>query len=452
MALLYGDTFEPKISKDEACRMALPYYPWELDCDYTPKDTDYPFSRSPLFDSNIWGSYKQSSEVTDGVFADPSWVLNANTSLDNGNFQSNKAPGWSNRLKRCFDVVTFPLQYGPSQIGDQIVAAPDYYTYARWVENGPHSGCHLLFGYSMKSMYSPDEPTFFLHHCNIDRIYHLWADCQGYDLLDKDQITNIQYNASNPLSVQKDAKPKYNPLTTTSVNPTGDPYSVELNDKIFYYWQSKTESKVFPQTEWPTYKDMWGMGNSDSDRSFGMWYRYGTDTSICATTAMQKNCPDKVWRWVNQPDLTKKRSVEQQEVHPVVHRINEQYKQKVYRGLTAREALRELAMEECEQIPKQQVTKDLLMFIEMNGGNLAEYDRICDKVDNAITEKKDDKPAEQATTDTTEIQTAQMNTPVWVIVVASVGSIIGFIIIVVIVVYIVKKRREAAQANLYVEM
>jgi len=44
-----------------------------------------------------------------------------------------------------------------------------------------------------------------------------------------------------------------------------------------------------------------------------------------------------------------------------------------------------------------------------------------------------------------------MLTPVWVIAVAAVASVIGVIIIVVIVIIIVRKR-NSAQANLYVQM
>jgi len=306
-----------------------------------------------------------------------------------------------------------------------------------------------MFGYSMKSMNSPDEPTFWMHHCNIDRLYHTWCDCQGYDLIDKDDLTDNQYTPANPLSVQKDAKPKYDPMTTTEDNPTGDPYTVRIVDKICYYWSSKTNSKVFPSNSWPTFRDLWGLGKSETDKGHdGIYYRYGPDNSIVATDPMKKNSPDKTWRWVDQPIPALKRSVaggaKKLPPHRVVQRINERFHEKVYRGLTNREALRELAMEECLAIPKQQVTKDLLQFIEMNGGDLAEYDRICDKADNAITDKKEDKPALEAAQSTVEIDNGQMMTPVWVIVVASVGSVIGVIVIVIIIIYILKKRREAS--------
>jgi len=370
--------------------MTLPYYAWEEDADLNTKDTIVPFKSSSLLDTKSWGSYHQCSEVTDGVFSSPDWICTANTSIDNTNFQSSKAAGWNNRLKRYFDTTQANLQYGPAQIAQSIIDYPNFFDFAKWCENGPHSSVHLLFGYSMKSMNSPDEPTFWLHHCNIDRVFHIWADCQGYDLTDPAALTDKQYQPANPLSVQKGAPAKLDSTVSPAKN-----CSVGLDDKIYYYWYpAKTISKVFPDTKWPTYRQMWSMGNSDTDTGFdGIYYRYGPDT-IVATDCLTKNCPDKVWRWVNQPDDnddddSQKRSVEQKKKdHPIVQRLNEQFNSKVHTGLSSKEALRELAMEECNSIEKLKVTDDLLKWIQMNGGNLAEFDRICDKVDNAITEKK----------------------------------------------------------------
>lgn len=439
-------------SEEEACTLTLPYYSWELDADLDPKDPDNPFWHSSLLDSKSWGSYNPNSVVTDGVFSDPDWICNQNTSLDNTQFTSSKAAGWSNRLKRYFDTSQVPITYGPAQIADAIICNTKYFDIAKFIENGAHSTIHLLFGFVMKTMSSPDEPTFWLHHCNIDRVYHMWADCQGYELCDPSALTSNQYQAANPLSVQKNAPAKLDSTVSPAKN-----CSVNLDDKIYYYWYpAKTISKVFPDNNWPTYRQMWSMGDEVTGGGFdGLCLRYGED-EICGADGFAKNCPDTVWRWVNQPDPYQKRSVAQRPgkkiVHPLIQSMNDKFHTFKLAGRTNREALRELAMEECNSIPKLQITDDVRMWIEMNGGDVAEYDRICDNADNAITEKKEDKTTEAATSNTAEIENGQMLTPVWVIVVASVASVIGVIIIVVVVVIIVKKRNAAAQANLYVQM
>jgi tyrosinase len=42
-------------------------------------------------------------------------------------------------------------------------------------ETRPHNPVHNLIGGSMATMQSPLDPIFFLHHCNVDRLWHAWA-------------------------------------------------------------------------------------------------------------------------------------------------------------------------------------------------------------------------------------------------------------------------------------
>lgn len=43
------------------------------------------------------------------------------------------------------------------------------------IETAPHNPVHNLIGGVMATMQSPQDPIFFLHHCNIDRLMHAWA-------------------------------------------------------------------------------------------------------------------------------------------------------------------------------------------------------------------------------------------------------------------------------------
>lgn len=43
--------------------------------------------------------------------------------------------------------------------------------------NGLHNRVHLWVGGSMLPGTSPNDPVFFLHHCNVDRIWALWQVC-----------------------------------------------------------------------------------------------------------------------------------------------------------------------------------------------------------------------------------------------------------------------------------
>ena len=43
------------------------------------------------------------------------------------------------------------------------------------IESAPHNPVHNLIGGEMATMTSPRDPIFFLHHANIDRLWHAWA-------------------------------------------------------------------------------------------------------------------------------------------------------------------------------------------------------------------------------------------------------------------------------------
>lgn len=43
------------------------------------------------------------------------------------------------------------------------------------IESAPHNPVHDLIGGVMATMQSPQDPIFYLHHSNIDRLWHAWA-------------------------------------------------------------------------------------------------------------------------------------------------------------------------------------------------------------------------------------------------------------------------------------
>jgi tyrosinase len=61
------------------------------------------------------------------------------------------------------------------------------------IESGPHDPVHNLIGSTMATMQSPDDPIFYLHHCNIDRLLHAWALPDGKNI----PYTTNPYNASS---------------------------------------------------------------------------------------------------------------------------------------------------------------------------------------------------------------------------------------------------------------
>ena len=59
-------------------------------------------------------------------------------------------------------------------------------------ESKPHNPVHNLIGGEMAKMTSPNDPIFFLHHCNIDRLWYAWVRAGGKRV----PYTSNPYNSS----------------------------------------------------------------------------------------------------------------------------------------------------------------------------------------------------------------------------------------------------------------
>lgn len=160
----YLRRFERELQRIDS-RVWLPYWDWTVD-------------RSP--DSSLWsadflgGNGDSSDRVTTGSFASASgrWELNV---LD---------PGESRRyLRRAFGAM------GALATANDVAAADGIVPYdsAPWnrssssstsfrnrLEGSIHNPAHMWVGGSMMDMSSPNDPVFWLHHCNVDRLWARW--------------------------------------------------------------------------------------------------------------------------------------------------------------------------------------------------------------------------------------------------------------------------------------
>ena len=55
-----------------------------------------------------------------------------------------------------------------------IFAQPSFVEFWHELENGPHAAVHGSISGDMISMCSPNDPIFFLHHAQVDRLWWLW--------------------------------------------------------------------------------------------------------------------------------------------------------------------------------------------------------------------------------------------------------------------------------------
>ncbi|OJD33145.1 uncharacterized protein BKCO1_3300057 [Diplodia corticola] len=56
----------------------------------------------------------------------------------------------------------------------RVQAADNYNSYRKRLEGGPHFAIHRAIGGDMVPATSPNDPIFFLHHGQIDRLWYLW--------------------------------------------------------------------------------------------------------------------------------------------------------------------------------------------------------------------------------------------------------------------------------------
>jgi tyrosinase len=52
-----------------------------------------------------------------------------------------------------------------------------------WIGTGLHNQVHVWVGGDMGPASSPNDPVFFLHHCNVDRLWERWMNINGRNYL-----------------------------------------------------------------------------------------------------------------------------------------------------------------------------------------------------------------------------------------------------------------------------
>ncbi|KAG5654821.1 hypothetical protein KAF25_002889 [Fusarium avenaceum] len=64
--------------------------------------------------------------------------------------------------------------YSPQVVSKIIDNSKNFTTFAKDLENGPHGAIHQAVGGDMVPSTSPNDPVFFLHHAQIDRLWWIW--------------------------------------------------------------------------------------------------------------------------------------------------------------------------------------------------------------------------------------------------------------------------------------
>jgi len=220
---------------------------------------------------------------------------------------------------------------------------------------------------------------FWLHHCNVDRFFHLWLDCQDYEKVPKEQIGPQHYQSINPTTGGSVAKDKNGvPLVFTADTP------------ITYYLSSGRNPKYLPDyNDFPTVRQLWTCGTEDSSDWKGLRVRYGLDD--LATNCISSVCaPGNTWYYVNYPGTSKKRSEEEpSETAKLYQNITDTFMYLTEeQGMTPEEALDKMAWDNCMTNPNI-VTEESKKFLREMGLTPMDTKRICDNPEDLMLSEEE---------------------------------------------------------------
>ncbi|KAH9904286.1 hypothetical protein F4778DRAFT_731979 [Xylariomycetidae sp. FL2044] len=192
--------YEYALRNDCAYTGPMPYWDWTLDSGAFPTSPVFSTSETTGFGgTGTGGGYIPPTHVnpltaclTDGAFAgfNVTYYLNyeqahcLNRGLNNGTDQTELEHNYMAAL------------YAPAMIANITDNFTTFETFWSALEDTPHGAIHNTLGGDMVPQTSPNDPLFFLHHSQIDRLWWLWqqvdtdtrnADFSGNKYLSPDE-------------------------------------------------------------------------------------------------------------------------------------------------------------------------------------------------------------------------------------------------------------------------
>jgi len=282
-ALVEGYKMDPPVTTEQACSIALPYWEWNLGFTRTGNGTSW---------SGNWDKI-----VETDIFRDPALFGDTSPELTTGNVDSGYfsplTSGYGTDvnypLRRRYEFAAFKSPSNNFDLNGWLSNPTSFGSFIQSIHGSLHGFIHTWVGNLMATTdYAGYDPIFYLHHANIDRFWHIWVDCRGWEFLDENALTETQYKALNPLSFGGEVQ---------SSKKTKIAFKVGLDDKVNFYVDGVT-AIFLPESSWPTLRELWSTGTSSRRGWNGLYYRYGPDKLVSANSL--KRCTDQVWSLVNQ--------------------------------------------------------------------------------------------------------------------------------------------------------
>lgn len=145
-----------------------PYWDWTEAADTGTPEVDSIFSITNGFGGN--GDPNHNQTVIDGPFGN----FTVDMTLHEG---GGDTPFYGpHYLRRNFEDNPFLVGMFNSTAVAKAQVMANFSDYHYYLEGGPHGAVHQWIGGDMAPTSSPNEPLFFLHHCQVDRLWSLWQD------------------------------------------------------------------------------------------------------------------------------------------------------------------------------------------------------------------------------------------------------------------------------------
>jgi len=262
-------------SWEQCCALSLPYWDW-----------DSGFIEEPTMPGGgNWGNIANTDVFQNPELFGDTTPQSGTNFIDEGLFAyytDFDPPGQD--IKRAFSFTS--LNTAPHIFRNFLVNNPTYSRFLPYLHGPWHGQIHAYVGQTMQlSSTTALDPLFYLHHCNIDRHYHIWIDCHDHEFIEPEDLTDAQYVAVNPIA----GEAKADPLSKNV-------FTVMIDEKMNFFLYASTPT-FLPQSDWPTPRDSWTLGTEDEPGWGGIYYRYaGPDRMV---NLVDSGCPGETWNWVN---------------------------------------------------------------------------------------------------------------------------------------------------------
>jgi tyrosinase len=158
----------------------LPYWDWAADGQLTAAKQ----KTAPVWQANAFGG--QGNPISTGPFAPAQFMVKIEANSSGTLVQTNHG------LRRAFGVngaTTLPKRVNTAgslaetafDLSPWSTASSGFRNYVEgWNPNlGLHNRVHVWVGGDMLPSTSPNDPIFFMNHCNVDRIWEAWMQKPG---------------------------------------------------------------------------------------------------------------------------------------------------------------------------------------------------------------------------------------------------------------------------------